>query len=131
VDETAARLLALILKTEGGSCSVLSSTFLASEVGDYARQASTRLLCIVSVGPGGLPACLSMCKQLSRLGLDAKIAVKCWSGITERGRKALQAAGAEWVADGLAEADDRLTALGRAYGVAEPSPAPSGSARAI
>lgn len=125
VDETASRLLALVLKIGGVSCSVLSSTMLASEIGIRARQSLTRMLCIVSVGPGGMPACLSMCKRLSRLGLDTKIAATYWSGLTEGHGEALKAAGAEWVADGLAEADDRLTALAQFYRGAEPPPSPA------
>jgi hypothetical protein len=126
VDETAVRLLALVLRIGRVSCSVLSSTMLVSEIANHARLAQTRVLCIVSVGPGGLPACSSMCKRLSRLGLETKIAVTYWSGITGEHRENLKAAGAELVADGLADADDRLTTLGQFYRGAEPPPSAAG-----
>lgn len=115
VDETAARVLALVLKNSGVSCRVLSSALLASEVADTVRSAESRVLCIVAVRPGGFQPCLHTCKRMSRLELPSKIAVNYWEGLTEHQREALKEAGAELIADGLREGDDMLTPLDQFY----------------
>ncbi len=113
LDELALHMLRQLLEPPGCRLEVLSSKMLSAEVVARVAECSPALVCIGSVGPGGLAQTRYLCKRLQGQFPDLRILVgRLGSGDTiEQVRERLRAAGAFQVAVSVLELRDFILPL--------------------
>jgi predicted PurR-regulated permease PerM len=112
-DELALLMFKQLLEPTRYEVELLPETMLASEVVALLEQKQVRLLCIGSLGPGGVARVRYLCKRL-RAGLpELKIVVGRW-GLPEQSagsQEPLRAAGADYVGTTLPETCAQIAQL--------------------
>jgi predicted PurR-regulated permease PerM/CheY-like chemotaxis protein len=103
VDEMALMLLRGMLEPSGFRVEIAGDEMLTSEVLARIREEPPTVVCIASLPHAGLTPARYLCKRIRAQSPKVKIAVGYWGarGNTERARKRLEEAGADYVATTL------------------------------
>jgi predicted PurR-regulated permease PerM len=113
VDELALKMLQQLLEPAGCRIEVFSSKTLAAEIMGQVTEQDPALVCIGSVGPGGLAQTRYLCKRLKSQFPDLKTLVGRWSqgDHVDQVRERLLAAGAYQVVTSLLALRDLIVPL--------------------
>jgi len=113
IDELALQMLRQLLELSGCRLELFSSKMLSAEVVARVAEENVALVCIASVGPGGLAQTRYLCKRLRGQFPNLKLFVGRWGQAddAENLRERLQAAGASRVATSMLEWRDLILPL--------------------
>jgi predicted PurR-regulated permease PerM len=112
-DELSLRMLDRALSAVGHGVEVLSSKMLTAEVLAALDESCPPVVCIGSLGPGGLAQVRYLCKRLRAQCPGMKIVVARWGDVEgpEKEEKRLLAAGADHVVRSFKQARGRIVPL--------------------
>jgi predicted PurR-regulated permease PerM len=126
-DKTALKMLRVLLEPSGCRVTVLSAKALPAEVISEIEKESPDLVCIGALPPGGLTQTRYLCKRLRAQLPQIKIIIGRWGerDNLEPSRRRLLDAGADHVAESLAESRHHILAILPVLVAQQSAPTPS------